>query len=283
MKIVVDPNAGVCPGVKNAIRLAEKNVEKGSIVALGAIIHNPQEVKRLDKAGVKYIDQNLVESDHRMDLIRGKKVLIRSHGVTPALLNRLKRECDVLDATCGLVKRVQKIIKQHVTQNYQIAIVGEKYHPEMHGLLGCAGNAGFCVTCKQDLEQLDFTRPVLVVAQTTASPELWVTIVKDLQQREIELKIVDTRCNVITKRHNHIRSFAQNMDAVVVVGGKASSNTAVIFELVRSINCHTQWIESADETILPSDESIKTIGITGGASTPIWQLEAVRDEIGRYV
>ena len=283
MKIVIDPNAGICPGVENAIRMAEKNAGNGSLVALGAVIHNPLEVKRLDRIGVRSIDQEVIESGQQLDLIRGKKVLIRSHGVTPALLNTLKQECDVLDATCSRVKHVQKVIRDHANQNTQIIVVGKKDHPEMRGLMGFAGHHGIGVSRIQDLDKLEYSRPTLVVAQTTASPELWHRVCEELQQREIELKILDTRCKVLARHHKHIRSFAQSMDAVVVVGGKASSNTAVLFEIVRSINCHTQWIEQADEWVLPSDKTIKTLGITGGASTPMWQLEAVRDEIGRYV
>ncbi len=283
MKLVIDPYAGVCPGVENAIRIAEKNTGNGSLVALGAMIHNPQELERLEKTGVRYMDQDVIESGKRLDFIRGKKVLIRSHGVRPALLDMLKPECDVLDATCGRVKRVQNVIREHAIQNYQIVVVGKKNHPEMRGLLGFAGQDGIGVSCKKDLDKLDLFRPTLIVAQTTASPELWHMVCGELQQREIELKIIDTRCKVIARHHSHIRSFAQEMDAVVVVGGKASSNTAVLFELVRSVNCHTQWIEQADEWVLPADNAIKTLGITGGASTPMWQLETVRDEIGRYV
>lgn len=283
MKIVIDPNAGVCPGVKNAIRIAEKNAGNGSLIALGALIHNPQEVQRLDRIGVRYIDQEGIESGQQLDSIRGKKVLIRSHGITPALLNTLKPECSILDATCSRVKRVQKVIHEHTSQNYQIIVVGKKNHPEMRGLLGYAGDNGIGVSRKQDLDKLEYSRPTLVVAQTTASPELWHTVCEDLQNREINIKIIDTRCKVIARHHEHIRSFAQRMDAVVVVGGKTSSNTAVLFEIVRSVNCQAQWIEQADEWVLPSDKTIKTLGITGGASTPLWQLEAVRDEIGRYV
>jgi (E)-4-hydroxy-3-methyl-but-2-enyl pyrophosphate reductase len=280
LKTVIDSHAGPCPGVRRALRLLEQELRQhdGS-VALGDVIHNPAEVARLEAAGLKTVGQEQVEQGN-FDDVRGRRVFIRSHGVSEQLLRSLEQEkAVIIDATCSTVAKIQKKIRSYFEQGYQILIVGKAGHPEVKGLKGYCQDQAVIISSESDFNKIDGTAKSLLVAQTTVDPSLFKKIGDQLKERLTDLTILDTTCRQVSQRHQNIRNFASEVDVVLLVGGKNSSNTQVLLQAAREINQRTFWIESSadlkKEWFLDQD----TIGITGSASTPMWQLYEIQHAV----
>jgi len=280
MKVVIDDHAGVCGGVKRAIRLADEQLDNGgNLIALGPLIHNDVEIDRLKHKGLRIIDQNCVTNgDFDLKEIKDKRLLIRTHGIGVKLRKNLEvAGIDIVDATCPIVRRVQKLIEEHFEEGYQIVIVGKKDHPEVQGLQGHCQNSAIVIPSHNNLGNIDFNRKTLLVAQTTISPKAFEQVREQLHEKVTELVVKDTTCNMIINRHQQLRKFAADCDIVLFIGGKQSSNTRILSEICRSVNKRTYRIESTLEIQKDWLKETDTVGITGGASTPRWQLQKVQD------
>jgi len=280
MRIIIDRHAGVCTGVRKAIKIAEQYLEENqSLYALGALIHNQKEIERLKAKGLDTVPQESVENDAHPDYLRDRPILIRAHGISKNLREKLNAvHANIIDGTCVIVRRIQKTVEDYYRKGYQIIIVGKKGHPEILGLLGQCNNEGIVLQEQEDLSRIRNVKSLLI-SQTTLSPDKFYYFRDQVQQRVDDVTVIDTICRQISNRHDRVREFARSVDVVLFVGGKNSSNTGVLHGISLKENPRSYRIESAKDIdpswLRPED----TVGITGGASTPVWQLEQVRDEL----
>jgi (E)-4-hydroxy-3-methyl-but-2-enyl pyrophosphate reductase len=270
MKVIVAEKCGFCPGVRNAISTAEKVLArqggKEPVYSLGPVIHNPNEVQRLALAGL-----HTVES---VNQIPSGTVLIRSHGAAPDQIEQLKAKgMTIIDATCVLVKRLQKIAQQLEEEGYQVVIIGEANHPEVRAVKGHLKNA-LVITDKEDLSKIPSGGRLGIVCQTTQSPEQFGAMLGAIAEGPFqELKVINTLCRESCKRQDSAVQLCRQVDVMFVLGGLHSANTRRLAELCRKYNPHTYHLETwqdLDLSILPGHH---TAGVTAGASTPDWVIE----------
>lgn len=277
MIIEIDPHAGPCPGVKRALRMAEEKLHQGEpLVAVGPIIHNRAETNRLSELGLTTVDQTTVEQGGTQAL-QGRSVFIRSHGISKRLFQTVEQESKrIVNGTCPVVQRIQQMIAEYHAEGNQIIIVGKPSHPEVLGLNGHCENQAIVVQQEADIQNVDTSKPSVLLSQTTIAQATFFKMRDLLLQRMPNLIVNDTTCRQVNRRHENIRKFAKRVDVVLLIGGKHSSNTRVLYEKSRECNSNTHWIESAADLdprwFSPDDH----VGITGSASTPLWQLQNIQ-------
>lgn len=261
-------------GVRRAMEkvLAEANKREGPIFTYGPLIHNTQVMKLLESKGVTTVDDIA-------DLERGTLV-IRAHGIPPDQRAQLKASSlRLIDATCPRVARVQAIIRYHTKKGYMAVIVGDKDHPEVIGLLGY-GNGHACVINRvSEIENLPDAEKVCVVAQTTQDEENYLEIQNALKRRYDNILVFDTICDATHSRQSEVRSFAGQVDGVVVVGGRHSGNTQRIVQVAKAAGLQTFHVETEKELTDEMLSNMQTVGVTAGASTPNWMIKNVVKEI----
>lgn len=266
MKIYCARHSGFCFGVKRAIKMAMDAVQKhNTVYSIGPLIHNRDFVANLEKKGIRVIEDidDIKSSD--------ETIIIRSHGIRPALLKRLKKKgVDIIDATCPKVRRAQRYVEKLVETGYFVIIVGEKDHPEVKGLLGYAGKNSAIYSDGMVLKN----KKIGVVPQTTLDFEHFYNAVKNLLPRVIEMKIYNTICDETILRINEALSIAKKVDMMLVIGGKNSANTTRLYQICKSIR-PSYHIESVNDIKKEWFKGVKSVGITAGASTPDEQIEKV--------
>ncbi len=270
MKVLVAAKCGFCPGVRNAIRTAEKILGQASpqehVYSLGPIIHNEDVVARLANAGLRTVAS--------VDEIDSGTVLIRSHGVAPRELDRLgQKGLDIVDATCVLVKRVQQIAKQLEDEGYEVVIIGEENHPEVQGVMGCVSDV-VVVAGEDDLHKLPLDGRLGIVCQTTQSPEHLGRVLGAIGRSSFrELKVINTLCKEAVKRQESAIALCKEVDIMFVLGGLHSANTGRLAELCKKHNSETFHLQNWDEL----DKNVlfgkNVAGVTAGASTPNWVID----------
>lgn len=271
MKIYRARHGGFCFGVKRAIKLALEAADNShGVCSLGPLIHNRLAVEDLMRSGVRSCDE-----------IRGLKkneiVIIRSHGVAPDVMARLKaKNCQIIDATCPRVRRAQRYVEKLAGEGYHVVIVGEKDHPEVKGLLGYAGKRA---SIYNDNERPG-KKKIGVVPQTTLNQERFNRAVTDLMPEAIEMKIYNTICQETAVRINEAVKIAKKADIMIVIGGKNSANTTRLYQTCRKLR-RSYHIESAGELKRSWFKAVKSVGITAGASTPKQQVDEVVKKIRR--
>jgi len=280
MKIIIDPGAGVCPGVARAIRLAEETLAKTpALVSVGPLIHNDVEVARLEQAGLQTVPQEVFETQTSLaEQFQSKMLLIRAHGISPAL-RRLFAEngLKVLDATCPKVQRVQEVIKKYSAEGYQVVIVGKANHPEVIGLAGSTSGKVFIIQEEAAVASIPVHEKTLLVAQTTTNQEKFEKIIDAIQRRNPEVVVKHTICRAVSNRHQRLREFAERCDVVLFVGGKQSSNTRELFGICQQANPRSFRIEKREEIDFEWLRGAVSVGLSGSASTPVWQLEVISE------
>ncbi|MCL5279610.1 MAG: 4-hydroxy-3-methylbut-2-enyl diphosphate reductase [Planctomycetes bacterium] len=270
MKVLVAEKCGFCPGVRNAIHTAQKVLAQAHspkpVYCLGPIIHNEDVVERLAGTGLRTVAA--------VDEIDAGTVLIRSHGVAPRALERLRSKgLQIVDATCVLVKRVQQVAQQLEEEGYEVVIIGEENHPEVQGVMGCVRN-GVVVADEGDLHKLPSDGKLGIVCQTTQSPDHLGRMLGAIGQGGFrELKVINTLCKEAVKRQESAIALCQKVDVMFVLGGLHSANTRRLAELCKNHNretFHLQNWEELDKNILIGK---KIAGVTAGASTPNWVID----------
>ena len=263
MPVEIAAHAGFCMGVRRAVEAAMELARSGEpACTLGALIHNPQVVDMLSRQGVPPVASP--EEAH------GRRVLIRSHGVSPDVLDRLNElGCPVLDLTCPFVDRLHQIVRRETADGTPVVIVGEREHPEVQGTAGWAGGAVYYAAAPVDVETVPQLDKAVAVAQTTFPPERWNAIVDALRLRVKELSAHSTICSATEVRQQEARELAKRADAMIVVGGRNSANTQKLCAVCREHCERTILVESAAE-IPPAfaNNHSEFIGIAAGASTP---------------
>jgi len=276
MKVIVAEKCGFCHGVRNAISAAEKILaQEAQVYSLGPIIHNSDVVDRLAKAGLKTVDN--------AEQIRSGTVLIRSHGARPEQIEQLKAKgLNIVDATCGLVKRMQKIAAQLEDEGYKVVVIGNENHPEIQAVVGCTANV-VVVADESDLNKLPENAKLGVVCQTTQSPEHFGKMLAAIVRVGFnELKVINTLCEEAIKRQQSAVQLCRKVDIMFVLGGLASANTRMLAELCKKHNKQTFHLQNWNEF----DKSIlsgkKVAGVTAGASTPEWIIDEFVEKLSTF-
>ncbi|SHM22787.1 4-hydroxy-3-methylbut-2-enyl diphosphate reductase [Hymenobacter psychrotolerans] len=272
LSVRIDPNSGFCFGVIYAIQMAEDLLEEqGYLYCLGDIVHNDEEVQRLERRGLRIIDYEEFEQ------LRGEAVLIRAHGEPPstyqtALLNNLT----LIDASCPVVLKLQNRIKTSYDKQEQIFIYGKHGHAEVRGLLGQTSGKAVVFESLDELLRHELPDNITLYSQTTKSTDSFYRIKADLEGRGYQVNANDTICRQVSNRDKDLRRFAAQFDQIVFVSGTKSSNGKVLYQVCKDTNPHTHFISGTDELraewFLPG----QSVGICGATSTPMWLMEQVR-------
>lgn len=278
--IEIDQQSGFCFGVINAIKHAEVALEDNSteLYSLGDIVHNSEEVDRLENKGMQTIDYEKFKE------LSGKRVLFRAHGEPPQVYQWAKeRDIQLVDATCPVVVNLQKKIRNKHAQikeiNGQIVIYGKKGHAEVNGLVGQTNGEAIIVQYDEDIEHIDFSRPVALFSQTTQSLTGFHALIETIRNRMeegVSFEYSDSICRQVSNRIPHIEEFAGKHEMIIFVAGKKSSNGKVLFSYAQKGNNRSVFVSGANdvtpEMLAPMPQSI---GICGATSTPMWQMEEV--------
>lgn len=280
MKIEVDKESGFCPGVVSAIRKAEGELQvRPSLYCLGDIVHNSQEVKRLEEQGLVTISREELQSLHDVT------VLLRAHGEPPSTYELAERQgIEIVDATCPVVLQLQRKIRR-IYENEpsaQIVIFGKHGHAEVVGLVGQTENSAIVVEHDDELSKIDFARPVRLFSQTTMSVDefrdLSAAIGRKMKNPD-ELQTFDTICRQVANRIPHMREFASRHDVILFVSGKKSSNGKALFEVCRAANVRSYFISQPEDLSVEMTADATSVGICGATSTPRWQMEQVAERL----
>lgn len=269
MRVEVARYAGVCYGVERALKLAGEAARSDSTIhTLGPLIHNPQAVEELRASGV--------EVARCLDDVESGTLVIRSHGVDPAIIEEAReRGLDVIDATCPHVSKAHQAAEQLKAEGYSVIIVGEADHPEVIGIMAHAGGEAIVIDGVDEIPAVLPSRRIGIVVQTTQSEALLARIVSVLVPRVNELRVHNTICSATGKRQQAAAELARGVDVVVVVGGHNSGNTARLVEICREINPRTHHVETADDLSAEWFEGAEVVGVAAGASTPAAQMQGV--------
>jgi small subunit ribosomal protein S1/4-hydroxy-3-methylbut-2-en-1-yl diphosphate reductase len=275
MEVILADKAGFCFGVQRAISTAFKAKAEGDgkVYCLGPLIHNPQEVSRLRDAGVETVEDF-------SGLRSGDSLIIRSHGVPPAVLASAREKgLTIIDLTCPFVAKAQQHAQSLSREGYRVVVVGEKKHPEVQSILGHAGENSVVVEQPEDIDQLKLQGRLGIVAQTTQSYGNFSEIVLRLLRLSNELKVFNTICSSTKERQDATRVLASRVDVMIVVGGRNSANTGRLVSLSREAGKPTYHVEVVDEIRSEWLTGARTVGVTAGASTPAWVIDAVVERL----
>ena len=287
MRVEIDSHSGFCFGVVRAISRAEEALqEQGEVFSLGDIVHNRVEVQRLERLGMHTVTHD------QMPGLKGRSLFIRAHGEPPSTY-RLAEELgiELIDATCPVVAKLQRrVVEAHEKMRQvggQVVILGKRGHAEVIGLTGQVEAPTLVVETEEDLDQIDFTRPIYFLSQTTQSIGLFERLGAEMRRRAADagqVYIDDTICRQVANREGHLAAFARRFDAVIFVSGRKSSNGKVLCEVCRAANARTYQVEEAAELRAEWFEGAESVGICGATSTPRWLMQRVADAIvaGRF-
>ncbi len=278
-KVEIDGNSGFCNGVVRAIRQAEDYLESHDrLYSLGDIVHNSLELSRLKAKGLEILGIGDVESLHDDTL------LIRAHGEPPSTYALAKRNnLNIIDCTCPVVlalqRRVKEVYEQMKERGGEIVIFGKRGHAEVNGLVGQTDGNAVVVSGVDEIDRIDFTKPIVLFSQTTKDPEEYEALAEAIRSRAADVQVFDTICRQVASRHKSLVEFARSHSVILFVSGRESSNGKVLFDLCKSANPRTFWLERASDIDASLFSDGDSIGICGATSTPAWQLEEVRDAI----
>jgi 4-hydroxy-3-methylbut-2-en-1-yl diphosphate reductase len=284
MKVTVDPDAGFCFGVENAIAVAESELATGrKLYCLEDIVHNSTELHRLMELGLQMISHADIPG------YAGERVLVRAHGEPPETF-RIAEENKiiVIDATCPIVTKLQerigKCYAEESGKNIQIVLFGKKGHAEITGLMGHAGNKAIVVSGDEDLGSLDFSRPVRLYSQTTMDIDAYEEIAEKIKDRMQELLnddlvVNNSYCRQVSRRSHTLREFAASHDVVIFVSDKKSSNGTFLFNVCKAVNEKCYFINDPTDIEPAWFAGTSFVGITGATSTPSWLMQRVADAI----
>jgi len=278
MKVETDRRSGFCFGVIKAIKTAENELDnEKQLYCLGDIVHNGMEVQRLEKLGLKTISR---EEYLRMS---NCKVLIRAHGEPPETYEYAKKNnIELVDATCPVVLTLQEKVKNSYQKSLadqgQIVIYGKKGHAEVIGLDGQAEHNTILLESIDDVDKIDFSRPVWLYSQTTKRIEDFEAIaklVKSKMKPGVPIDIKDTICRQVSNRVPNLKKFVVNYDLILFVAGRKSSNGKYLFTICKESNPNSYHISNPDEINPDWFEGVNSVGICGATSTPNWLMEKV--------
>lgn len=286
MNVTIDSNSGFCFGVVFAIHVAEEELRKsGELYCLGDIVHNNREVERLAAKGLIIINHD------ELNQIKNSKVLIRAHGEPPETYSiALKNNLELIDASCPVVLKLQNKIRlgfeEMKKKGGQIVIYGKEGHAEVNGLIGQTLKEAIIVNAKNDLDKIDFNKPIRIYSQTTQPVEGFNELIQEMNKRFIEKGIVqpdfipyNTICSQVSHKEPRLKKFALEHDVILFVSGKKSSNGMFLFGVCKSINPKTYLISKREEIDKEWFINAQSVGICGATSTPMWLMEEIAELI----
>ena len=266
-EVTTAKSAGFCFGVKRAVDMVYDEAKKGErVYTLGPIIHNQQVVEDLEKKGVKVID-SVNDINNGYDAT----VIIRSHGVPEKVIKALReKNVNIVDATCPFVLKIHKIVKEASQNGKTIIIIGSDNHPEVEGIKGWCVNEPVVLESVEEAENytVDGAKKLCVVSQTTFNYKKFKDIVDILSKKSYDIDVMNTICNATEERQTEAGTIARQSDAMLVIGGKHSSNTQKLYEICRKECENTYFIQTLDDLDWKQLQSFRSVGITAGASTP---------------
>ena len=278
MDVIVAENSGFCFGVKRAVDSVYEQLEKGGkIYTYGPIIHNEQVVGELEKKGVQ-----VIRSVEELKDIGEGTIVIRSHGVTRQIADILKKQgLDIVDATCPFVKKIHRIVEDESRSGKYIVVIGSRKHPEVEGIVSRVEGGYTVIENDEEAEAFSESsdREICIVSQTTFNRNKFKELVEIFQKKGYHVTVANTICNATEERQTEARRIASSVDAMIVIGGAGSSNTQKLYEICKRECENTQYIQTLDDLVLTSIQSIKSVGITAGASTP----KKIIQEVQNYV
>ncbi len=289
MKVEIDPFSGFCFGVVYAIEKAEEELGvSGHLYCLGDIVHNSKEVERLRLKGLEVIDHE------RLKNLKDCKVLIRAHGEPPETYSiALKNNIELIDASCPVVLKLQNRVRtsfQKVEdEDGQLIIYGEPGHAEVNGLMGQTKGKAIIIKNEDDLGKIDFNKPLYLFSQTTKSTAGFAKIkklIEDKVYKSMEEEVTDeflvtndTICRQVSNREPHLNKFSASHDVILFVSGKKSSNGKALFDVCKSVNPNSYFIEDVEEIDENWFKNFESIGVCGATSTPLWLMQKVAQKV----
>jgi 4-hydroxy-3-methylbut-2-enyl diphosphate reductase len=285
MKVTIDPGSGFCFGVNLAIQTAMAELQAGnSVYCLGEMVHNKVQMDQLKAKGLKVITHD------DLPALKGQKVMVRAHGEPPETFQRMKDlDITTLDATCPIVTKLQEKINESFISgkptNSQVVIYGKSGHAEVAGLNGNAGNAAIIVSSSSDFEKIDFSKPIRLFSQTTMDAEGYQSIGESILGRMNEagnndLVVNKSVCRQVSGRVPSLRSFANEHEVIIFVGGSNSANGAYLYSVCKAINERSFYISTNQDIDIKWFENVDSVGVTGATSTPGWLIEEVAQFLG---
>lgn len=276
MEVKIAKNAGFCFGVKRAMKMAWDELQKSEdgIYALGPLIHNKQAVLKYEENGLKTINEV-------NDVPTSNSMIIRSHGVGEKVyIDSSDKSLNIIDTTCPFVKKIHEIAKRHYMNGYKIVVIGDEKHPEVIGINGWCNNEALIIKTLADLENIEFdkSKKYCVVAQTTINVDLYNKIIEAISNSLDEVVFNNTICSATKVRQEAAKEISQEVDMMVVVGGKHSSNTQKLVQICKEY-VPTVAIETVGELNKADFKDFNNIGLTAGASTPDWIIKEVIEYI----
>lgn len=278
MEITVAKSAGFCFGVQRAVDSVYKELEEnsGKIYTFGPIIHNEQVVEDLNKRGIEVID-----TVEQLKKIKEGTVVIRSHGVAKEIYDILEQQkLKMVDATCPFVKKIHNIVLDESNNGKTIIIIGNDNHPEVEGIKGWVNGEVIVINKEEQIEKLSLPEQtkVCIVSQTTFNHNKFKYLVEIIRKKGYDITVVNTICNATHVRQVEAQKISSKVDGMIVIGGKNSSNTQKLYDICRNECENTFYIQTVKDLNLHELKSLKSIGITAGASTPKNIIEEVRTE-----
>ena len=273
MEILLAKSAGFCFGVQRAVDTAYEHADEENVYTYGQIIHNEEVVGDLKKHGIK-----VIENDDELGLVKNSKVIIRSHGAEKRVYDILKKNNnEIIDATCPFVKKIHNIVMDECEKGHTIVIVGDRKHPEVKGIMGWCTSTPVVIGSEEEAESFvrscitgDFktSEDISIVSQTTFNYRKFNNVVDIIRNKLYNVTAYKTICNATSVRQREAQEIASKVDAMIVIGGRNSSNTQKLYEISKKECENTYYIQTLVDLDLTTFESVSRVGITAGASTP---------------
>ena len=279
MEVIVAKTAGFCFGVERAVNKVYEQIKKTKkpVYTYGPIIHNEEVVKDLEEKGVK-----IIAAQEELEKIKDGVVIIRSHGVSRHIYDIIQKNgLELVDATCPFVKKIHRLVERETNAGHQVVIIGNERHPEVEGIKGW-GDA-HTVVIETPQEVMDFVpeagKKIAVVSQTTFNYNKFKELVEKFLKKGYDILVLNTICNATQERQVEAKEIASRVDAMIVIGGKNSSNTQKLYEICLKECKHTYFIQTLGDFDPESVNSVRSVGITAGASTPKNIIEEVHTNV----
>ena len=279
-KVTVAKSAGFCFGVKRAVDTVYQQLEKkqGNIYTYGPIIHNEEVVKDLKSKGIQ-----VMEETEDLANYEDGTVIIRSHGVAKHIYDSLQEHgFEIVDATCPFVLKIHRYVREYSEKNYYIVIIGNAMHPEVVGIRGwCNPDHTTVIQTREEAEKFKLlsNKKICIVSQTTFNYNKFQELVEIINKKGYDIIVLNTICSATEERQTEAAELAKQSDAMIVIGGKSSSNTQKLFEICKDECENTYYIQTLDDLNLQKLQSIDNVGITAGASTPNKIIEEVQTNV----
>ncbi len=278
MEVILAQNAGFCFGVQRAVEKVYEQTGLGKrIYTYGPIIHNEEVVRDLEERGV-----TVIESPQELEALSGGTVVIRSHGVPRSIYEIMRRKgLECVDATCPFVKRIHNTVEKESENGKRIIIIGNEGHPEVEGIMGWSKTPAVVIESAREAENfvpLEGEK-LCIVSQTTFNYNKFKELVEIFEKKGYNVTVVNTICNATEERQTQARRIAAMVDAMIVIGGKHSSNTRKLYEICKEKCVSTHFIQTLEDLHLELPKTAALVGITAGASTPNYIIEEVQNYV----